>query len=155
MTTIRIDKEVMQELQRHAVHEGLVFGSPNQVLRRILKLDEGHEKTIGVQSMASALNPTQTPLRRVTGKRILREHPDLPQDLRPYSDREGIFYEWPKEFPAILFDDGGYVIFNTEASMEDANQYLTMYLKTRKVSVHGTISSIPSYVSCDHVHASE
>jgi hypothetical protein len=36
---IRIDDEVMGKLKEHAVSLGLVFGTPNEVLRRILALD--------------------------------------------------------------------------------------------------------------------
>ncbi|MQF48937.1 hypothetical protein FIM08_03450 [SAR202 cluster bacterium AC-647-N09_OGT_505m] len=38
--TIRVDDEVIEELKRHAVTLGLVFGSPNDVLRRILNVGE-------------------------------------------------------------------------------------------------------------------
>ena len=133
MTTIRIDSEVLQELQKRAVDEGLVFGSPNQVLRRVLGLDahrdqvEGVEpmspiqmktqgdasvagdRLEGVEPMSPTYNSTRLPSRRVTGKRLLREHPELPQDLRAYADRDGGFYEWPRSFPAVLFDNIGYI----------------------------------------------
>ena len=36
---IRIDDEVMGELEKRAVHLGLVFGTPNATLRRVLGLD--------------------------------------------------------------------------------------------------------------------
>ena len=177
MTTIRIDSEVLQELQKRAVDEGLVFGSPNQVLRRVLGLDahrdqvEGVEpmspiqmktqgdasvagdRLEGVEPMSPTYNSTRLPSRRVTGKRLLREHPELPQDLRAYADRDGGFYEWPRSFPAVLFDNIGYIVFKDEASLQRRDpQYLTMYPDTRKVSIHDTISSIPRYVPCSHSH---
>ncbi len=37
---IRIDDEVMDELKKRAIHLGLIFGTPNEVLRSILKLDK-------------------------------------------------------------------------------------------------------------------
>ena len=39
MPVIRIDDEVMDELKRMAIEEGYVFGSPNDVLRKVLKLE--------------------------------------------------------------------------------------------------------------------
>ena len=165
MTVIRIDDEVMHELRKHAVKLDLVFSNPNQVLRRILGLDRRHNQEPRVQPISPTLVSTQrldtplpgksqSPIRRVTGKRLLREHQDLPQDMRPYADRDGIFYEWPKSFPAILFDDGGFVIFKTEDSMVNAGLYLTAYTDTRLVSVPQGISSMPGYVRCGHNHRS-
>ena len=177
MTTIRIDSEVLQELQKRAVDEGLVFGSPNHVLRRVLELDarrdrvegveavssvqmkaqgnasEAGDRTEGVEQMSPAYNSTPLPSRRVTGKRLLREHPEIPQDQRAYADRDGGFYEWPRSFPAVLFDNSGYIVFKDEASLQRRDpQYLTMYPDTRKVNIRDTISSIPGYVSCSHSH---
>ncbi len=37
---MRIDDEVRQELEKRAVELGLIFGTPNQVLRVVLGLDE-------------------------------------------------------------------------------------------------------------------
>ncbi len=41
--TIRIDEEVMEEIKKKAVEYGLVFSTPNEVLRSVFKL----EKQIG------------------------------------------------------------------------------------------------------------
>ncbi len=160
---IRIDDEVLKELQSHAVRWGLVFGQPNQVLRRMLGLDVGRDQPKDAQPMSSTddpIRPSDVRLgaeskprhRRVTGGSLLREHPDLPQGFRPYSDRDGRFYEWPTEFPAILFDEGGYVILKTEQSMLDAGQYLDPNPHSRKVHVRDGISSAPGYVACPHHH---
>jgi hypothetical protein len=43
---IRIDDEVMGELKRRAVDLGLIFGTPNEVLRGILGLDNEGDDTI-------------------------------------------------------------------------------------------------------------
>ena len=146
MPVIRIDEEVMRELQRKAIDMNLVFGQPNQVLRRVLGLDDksqGHSEK-GVQQM--------TTVRRVTGKSLLRQHPEIPQEMRPYSDRDGIFYDWPKEFPAVLFDSGGYVIYRSEQDMLDSERYIRLYPDTSKISVRDGISSLPTYEECDHDH---
>ena len=158
MPTIRIDHDVMGALQERAVKEGLVFGSPNQVLRVVLGLDfqtgkvEGVRLPINQVNQTQLRNPAQPRTRRVTGRRVLRAHEDLPQNLRPYSDRDGTFYEWPVDFPAILFNNGGYIIFDTEESLRRADGYLTLYPDTRKIHVQETIGSIPGYVKCDHNH---
>lgn len=149
MPTIRIDDDVMGALQERAVKEGLVFGSPNQVLRIVLGLDSNTSEEGGERMPTTQAQPRA---RRVTGRRILRAHEDLPQNLRPYSDREGTFYEWPVDFPAILFSNRGYIIFHTEESLRRADGYLTLYPDTRKIHVQGTIGSIPGYVKCDHNH---
>ena len=93
-----------------------------------------------------------TTVRRVTGKSLLRQHREIPQDMRPYSDRDGIFYDWPKVFPAVLFDSGGYVVFRREQAMLDEERYIRLYPEKRKISVRGGISSLPTYVECDHSH---
>ena len=146
MPVIRIDDEVMRELQSQAIKMGLVFGQPNQVLRRVLGLDD-------IPDQAAAKGAQQmSPVRRVTGKSLLREHEDLPQDMKPYADRDGIFYEWPREFPAVLFDNGGYLIFRSEQAMLDVEAYVRLYPDKRKISVRDGISSMPRYVDCGHEH---
>jgi len=48
--TIRVDDEVLGELKRHAVTLGLVFSSPNEVLRNILKVEKMEEEAKGISS---------------------------------------------------------------------------------------------------------
>ena len=93
-----------------------------------------------------------TSTRRMTGKSLLRKHQDLQQTMRAYADRDGIFYEWPKEFPAVLFDGDGYVIFRSEQTMLDSERYIRLYPDTRKISVRDGISSLPGYADCEHDH---
>ena len=148
MPVIRIDEEVLRELQRRAIEMDLVFGQPNQVLRRVLGIDN-----ISIQQTTKgAREMTSTSIRRMTGKSLLREHEDLPQTFRAYADRDGIFYEWPKEFPAVLFDSGGYAIFRSEQAMLDSERYIRLYPEKRKISVRDGINSLPTYVECDHSH---
>ena len=146
MPVIRIDDEVMRELQSRAVNMGLVFGQPNQVLRGVLGLDDAVDRPEDAK-------PQPMPGgRRVTGRILLREHKDLAQDMKPYADRDGIFYEWPKMFPAILFDSRGYLIFRSEQALLDAEAYVRLYPDKRKISVRDGISSMPGYVTCRHDH---
>ena len=156
MPVIRIDDEVMSALRNLAVKWDHVFGTPNQVLRRLVGLDDGRGQPEVVQPtfvMPAPARPRaiQTEVGkkspRVRGDRLLRLHPDLlGQGLKPYADRDGIFYEWPKKFPAIFFDRRGYKIFRTEESMLAASQY--WYPETRKVNILEGINSVPGYVTC-------
>ena len=161
MPTIRVDNEVMQELQQRAYREGLVFGSPNQVLRLVLELDSrnGVSGRVAQLSEGGSVSARETPSagerrRRVTGRSLLRSHVKLPQNLRAYSDREGCFYEWPRSFPAILFDRTGYRILETEEDMRKQSQFLYLYPETLKINAQaqGGISSIPGYVQCCNSH---
>lgn len=160
MPTIRIDDEVMRGLQHRAYEEGLVFGNPNQVLRLILGLDDGEGQSKGFgttmeeSTNASASLPVRTGRRRVTGRSLLRLHPSLSQDLRAYSDREGLFYEWPRDWPAILFDSNGYIIYDTEDDLLRHGQFLYLYRDTMKINAqaHGGISKLRGYVKCCHSH---
>ncbi len=155
---IRIDEEVLGALENRAVQFRLVFGNPNQVLRKMLGLDDGPEESGTLQPTSPHPTPLQPGTRlsvvgsqspRVRGGRVLALHPDLRQQgLRPYSDREGRFYQWPIGFPAVFFDQGGYAIFKTEESMLAANQYLTAYTETSTVYLRDGISSLPDYVAC-------
>ena len=162
MQTIRVDGEVMRELQRRAYEVGLVFGSPNQVLRLILELDDSGDQTKEPRSVMAEPTAKSASLQmnkgrrrvRVTGRSLLRSHLDLPQDMRAYSDREGLFYEWPIDWPAILFDSTGYIIYETEDHMVRHEQYLYLYRDTMKINAqaHGGISKLPGYVLCSHSH---
>ncbi len=45
--TIRIDDKVMEKLKDLAVEHGVIFGSPNEVLRKVFRLDEMSNTEIG------------------------------------------------------------------------------------------------------------
>lgn len=55
---------------------------------------------------------------------------------------EGTFYENLRSFPGALFDDNGYVKFNTAEEYE-ACPYLDI---GEKLNIRGEISQIPGYV---------
>ena len=163
MRTIRIDDQVMNELEKRAVEEGLVFGSPNQVMRLVLGLDGsdgpvGDEVTKSEGTMPTSKDQSHSeprqPRRRVTGRSLLRSHESLDQNIAAYADREGLFYEWPKRFPAVLFDQDGYVLFNSETHLSTYDSRLQLYQETEKIQAQacGGISALQGYVRCDHKH---
>ena len=94
------------------------------------------------------------PRRRVTGRSLLRSHESLDQNIAAYADREGLFYEWPKRFPAVLFDQDGYVLFNSETHLSTYDSRLQLYQETEKIQAQacGGISALQGYVRCDHKH---
>ena len=59
---IRIDDEVMDELKTKAVHLGLIFGSPNEVLRAILGLDKQGNREID-EFVDISIRNSYTPIR--------------------------------------------------------------------------------------------
>ena len=59
MPTIRVDTEVMDALKTRAVEEGLVFRTPNDVLRSVLALEvktEGNLQNLPCHSNLSTLS---------------------------------------------------------------------------------------------------
>ena len=159
-TVIRVDDEVMKALRSLAIRWELVFSSPNQVLRRLLDLEDGRDQLREVQPTSSTYAPVQLPSvlsevgskllrRRIRGQKVLKLHPSLcGQGLTPYADRDGKFYHWPNGFPAIFFDQDGYVIFKSEQGMLATNQYLTAHEDIRKLHIRDGISSLPRYIEC-------
>ena len=161
---IRVDDEVQRELEKRAYEMRLVFGTPNQVLRSILGLD-GQQEERSTQIMEAATQPTspmlspmkenpelsEIPRRRGLGRHLLKEHQLEPSISKGYYDREGGFYQFPKQFPAVLFDSEGYVIFKTAVSMLNS-PHIVANTKTEKVNVPNKINSIPEYVRCSHTH---
>ena len=166
MRTIRIDEQVMNELENRAVKAGLVFGSPNQVMRLVLGLDgsDGPEQDEQDKVALSDGGPQhdnnhsrsepRRSRRRVTGRRLLRSHDSLDQNLAAYADRDGFFYEWPKRFPAVLFDQDGYIVFKSETHLSNSGSRLQLYRETKKIQAQGCggISALRDYVQCGHKH---
>ena len=162
MPVIRVDDEVMQKLQAIAIEEGLVFGTPNAVLRVSLGIDNNSSSPKDVESVLSVTSqgedtnmsisvrePSLT--RRVTGRSLMKEHPGLNQHLKPYADRDGTFYQWPRAFPAVLFDEAGYVILKSEQSMVNS-PLVDSYPDTQKIHIQKGITSLPGYIKCNHSH---
>ena len=142
---IRIDDEVMSELERRAYQWRLVFGTPNQALRRLLGLDN--------PSVFDEFARHESKPVRVRGKELLVLHPNLQgQGLKPYAARDGVSYPWPSAFPAVFFDRAGYVVFRSEESLSDVNQYGTRFIymskEPDKVYIREGISSLEGYVTC-------
>ena len=162
--TIQIDAEVRRELEKKAYELGLVFGTPNEVLRIVFDLDQSTlsntTQTTPKQIVPYSLdNPTDvntgslpTPSRRQKiGSKLLREHPLI-------HARKGYFskflpagntpYQKPTEFPAVLFDPEGYFVIDSEESMLNSSNIRV----GKQINVLGGINSIPGYVHCGHRH---
>ena len=160
MSTIEIDSQVMQVLEDRAISERLVFANPNDVLRKILKLDQpGIPDVIpklpipnssgldGTNIVVSEDQPFNGHTRKKIGSQLLREHSELRCQKGYYSDN-GVPYQKPTRFPVVLFDRGGYLKIADDASMR-SNLYIHV---GRQISIPGGISSVPGYVSCGHLH---
>ncbi len=131
---IRIDDEVERELMNRAVTFDMVFGTPNDVLRLILGLDDHKGMDEGEPTVAKQPNG------RRTGEKLAREWTvDVSHALYRES---GDWYHHIRAFPGAYFDRNGYVVFRSRAEYE-ACTYLDHGIT---VHVPGGISSIPGYV---------
>ena len=72
-----------------------------------------------------------------------------------YYHKDGKSYEHPKLFPAVLFDDGGYIKFGTERTYKDTFCRRKVNLSARTLNFSRGINSLPGYVQCDHSHEEE
>ena len=143
MPVIRIDTQVEAELKRLAVDYGLIFGTPNQVLRQHFGLHEQTEDSRGEVAMTSAVRDRG---RRLSGRRLARQH-GL-QAAQSYAHVGGTWYTIPTEFPAVFFDQEGYIVFRTTAEFDVCSELNV----GQTVNVHLGIASIPGYVRCGHSH---
>ena len=105
MPTIRIDEEVYEWLQQQAMP---FEDTPNLVMRRIAVLDIGDVD----QSGADRSGSRNRRVRSANGRRLaIRENLKV---KKAYYHWEGTFFEPVHEFPVALFDEEGYVIFDSE-----------------------------------------
>ena len=80
------------------------------------------------------------------GSRLLREHGlDC---AKGYFSKIGVPYQKPGEFPAALFDRGGYKIFHDEESLLSTPGVNV----GKQVSIPRGLKSLPDYVPCEHTH---
>ena len=101
--------------------------------------------------------------------RIISEvHPELSRYFgtgQAYADHDGRWFEWPESYPAILFDDTGYIVFYCQSDCYEA-LYLsrgrsgkwwenTELLKTEQLNFLEGISEFIGYHPCDHSHRDE
>ena len=154
---IQIDDEVKHALEQRAIEERLVFGTPNQVLRIVLGLDQPRNPDTA-QGSASPNPPMPDTVASVSaegtgrahlriGPRLLREHDEL-KGRKGYYSKTGVPYQKPDQFPAVFFDPDGYLVVKDETFMRN-NPAINV---GKQVSVPGGIRSVPSYVSCGHSH---
>ena len=100
---------------------------------------------------STPVSVNRTPMKTVRthfriGARLLREH-DL-SARKGYFSKDGVPYQKPEQFPAVLFDPKGYLIVNDDDSMR-RNPYINV---GKQVSVPRGIYSVPGYVACGHEH---
>lgn len=170
-SVIQIDDEVHKELEKWAVKYGLVFSTPNQVLRIRLGLENPViSNTVPPKaSSPSLVNASTTEIhldtenkgkdidgdqrveshgrgRQRIGARLLREHGLNAQ--KGYFSKTGVPYQQPAAFPAVFFDPKGYLIIDDFDSM-NSNPSINV---GKQVSIPSGIGSIPGYVVCSHTH---
>ena len=157
MPMIRVDEEVMHRLQSLAVDLGLVFGSPNDVLRCVLEVDDDTAMNIVNRETLSNTQRRRTSRRpTASGSVLLREHiatGEIDAGVRlGYYHLRGrtyskSFYE-ADEYPVVLFDAVGYVIIGSPQEV-DANSAISI---AANINVMNNIENLPGYVRCAHTH---
>ena len=157
-TAIHVDDEVFEELQRRAVEYKLVFGTENDVLRKVLELDplnssENLSMSPGEGMLQETKLPTHRPKpksRRGIGNRLRIKHELDRVCEKGYYNEDGRQYPKPKSFPAALFDvDGFLIVYDEDLGEKYAG----------RVSVNNSgiyfpvgISAIADYSLCKHKH---
>lgn len=81
-------------------------------------------------------------------------HPEFQnyKRLQTRSDREGNFYDPPKAYPALLFDERGYAEFASEEVLKSAVGIMGDLPTKLNLKSLGGLSSISEYISCNHFH---
>ena len=84
--------------------------------------------------------------RMILGRELVSTHTKLPPTKKALSSINGNFYNRPtgEEYPVILFDKGGYIIFQTESEM---TKHDGVYLGKR-LGLRDGIHTLPGYVKC-------
>ncbi len=164
MPTIQIDNDVMKALEKCAIERGLVFGSPNDVLRQILGIDD-IEVFVSEQgwhsdsdtSSAEPLVPSPMRQRRrrrntASGSVLLRDHiasgkidPSIKRGLYHLNGRN---FAQSQEYPVVFFDPEGYIIINSEEEIRNAPDIDV----GANVMIRNGIDKMDGYVRCGHSH---
>lgn len=164
MPAIQIDNDVMKALEKCAIEMGLVFGSPNAVLRQILGID-GREVSMLEQDSPSDSNagsvaplvssPSRQRRRRrntASGSVLLRDHIAIgkidPTIKRGLYHLNGRNFAQSQEYPVVFFDPDGYVIINSD---EDIRNDPDIDVGAN-VMVRNGIAKMDGYVHCGHSH---
>ena len=123
--TIRIDEQVMQELKKRAVDIGMVFRTPNEVLREILGLSKGESfplrPALGTASEEKDLHP-QFPRSNVLE---IQQILDAMQPALAALSTNGFYYDSPGKW--VAHPDNFVTIRAQEARKKDIA--ITMYGK--------------------------
>ena len=144
MQSIRIDNDVMNEIEKRAMTLGLgMFNTtPNSALRAIFELGDD-------ESVSSVKSPRR---RSASARVLLREH----QSIRAiktakgaYYQREGRSFSKPRDeqYPVVFFDPNGYVVIKSAADLKGPE-----FSVSKAVYVPDGISSLKNYKECGHLH---
>ena len=144
MQSIRIDDEVMNEIENRARDSGvtLLMATPNDALRAIFELD------------AKTPVPTIKKRRRrsASARVLLREHQDN-EDFQgvksAYYHLKGSNYTKPRDdqFPVVFFDPNGYVVIKSKREFNTSR-----FSVSNGVYVADGISALKNYENCGHLH---
>lgn len=164
MPAIQIDEDVQRVLADRAIKANLDLFSPetpNVVLRSLLGLTDGPAQNLagsrlGNTDATSRLEGMVRGAFRVgagglsrlkIGSKLLNEH-GLNCE-KGYFSKTGVPYQKPSEFPAVLFDKGGYLVLE---SAEDMLRIRGINVG-KQVSIPRGLKSLPGYVRCEHTHS--
>ena len=93
---------------------------------------------------------------KLSSQALLREHSELEGYVSARAHKDGQFYMFPLAFPAVLFNNHGYVTFDTESSLRKNPLIRTFIGTDGKERLHINapfLESIHGYVSCGHNHS--
>ena len=86
-------------------------------------------------------------VRRLNGRRLARQN-GL-EVAQSYAHVVGTWYTEPTQFPAVSFDNEGYILFLTQADFAARSELRVL----ETVNVPQGIAAIPGYVRCGHRHS--
>lgn len=145
---IRIDDDIERLLKRLAVELDMVFGTPNQVLRRVLGVEQDNDRMESEEPSPVQANPRVGHNTFVTGRRLARTHELTDTVQQAYYRRTGDWYQLPTAFPVVFFDESGYVVISSESAMFTSTDIQV----GKTVHIREGIASLAGYNKCNHTH---
>lgn len=137
--TIRIDDEVWTWLKGMARP---LEDTPNSVLRRVAGLNQTGTQEAGTENERGGkimLTTSGSRSVRITGETLkLKYKLDAKHALY---HKDGTFYEQLRDFPGILCDDSGYVMYDSRAQFESDSQLNI----GQKVNIYRGLAHHPRY----------
>ena len=145
---IRIDNDIDHFLKRKAVEMDMVFGTPNQVLRRLLGIEGSGITTDTDSSLPDHSSPRLGHQTYVTGRKLARSHGLEHLVQQAYYRRTGDWYQLPTSYPVVFFDDTGFLIVQSESVMVESPNIQV----GQTIHVPEGIDSLDGYSRCGHSH---